>query len=386
MNKKSVKLSSVIALLAVLTGCGGNHHSPTDDLLTVDVTADYPEKELLLQDLMEVEYLPLETTDEFITKGHVEAVGKNILLVTNQNRDGDIFVFDRTGKGLRKINRFGQSGEEYTQVTEIIWDEDNQEMFIKDYPARKINVYDVLGNFKRSFKFADDCYYTELFDYDPAHLLGYKGYLPGIENEQSRYVLISKHDGHITLEIPIPFTTPETPVMQKGELSITPGFNLTTPYGENWMLMKPSSDTIYRYGTDGRLTPFLVRIPSIQDMDTQVFLFLNALTDRYCFLQTLKKEVDFTTFKGYPGEDLVYDRAEKSLFSYTVYNADFSTREAVSFHARPVNREITLCEALYAPDLVEAYEKGQLKGRLKEITAHLNEESNPVIMLVKPKK
>ena len=37
-------------------------------------------------------------------------------------------------------------------------------------------------------------------------------------------------------------------------------------------------------------------------------------------------------------------------------------------------------------DYTEAYEKGQLKGRLKEIAATLDEEANPVIMLIKHKK
>ena len=34
--------------------------------ITVDITANYPKKEMILQDFMDVEYIPLETTDEFI--------------------------------------------------------------------------------------------------------------------------------------------------------------------------------------------------------------------------------------------------------------------------------------------------------------------------------
>jgi hypothetical protein len=41
---------------------------------------------------------------------------------------------------------------------------------------------------------------------------------------------------------------------------------------------------------------------------------------------------------------------------------------------------------LEADELIEAYEKGQLKGKLKEIAAGLDEDSNPVIMLAKYKK
>ena len=41
-----------------------------------------------------------------------------------RSRDGDIFIYDRkTGKGLKKINREGQGGEEYTFIQRIVLDE-----------------------------------------------------------------------------------------------------------------------------------------------------------------------------------------------------------------------------------------------------------------------
>lgn len=49
-----------IFILFIVAGCGENKQS-TDDFITVDVTASYPHKELILQDFMEVEYIPLET-------------------------------------------------------------------------------------------------------------------------------------------------------------------------------------------------------------------------------------------------------------------------------------------------------------------------------------
>lgn len=143
---KATNLILAIILLATFAGCKQTNQN--NDLITVDVSKSYPQKELLLQDFMDVEYIPLETTDEFITQGFVRSVGKNILLVTNRIIDGDIFVFDRkTGKGLRKINRFGQSGEEYTQINEIVLDEEKNELFVVNYTARKILVYDLNGNF-----------------------------------------------------------------------------------------------------------------------------------------------------------------------------------------------------------------------------------------------
>jgi hypothetical protein len=53
---------------------------------------------------------------------------------------------------------------------------------------------------------------------------------------------------------------------------------------------------------------------------------------------------------------------------------------------RLVNHEIGSWQALEAHELVESYERGELKGQLKEIAATLKEDDNPVIMPVKHKK
>lgn len=54
-----------------MVGCLGCRHSASqvEEVITVDVTASYPKKELILQDIVDVEYIPLETNDEFITRG-----------------------------------------------------------------------------------------------------------------------------------------------------------------------------------------------------------------------------------------------------------------------------------------------------------------------------
>lgn len=51
-----------------------------------------------------------------------------------------------------------------------------------------------------------------------------------------------------------------------------------------------------------------------------------------------------------------------------------------------INKEIAFVKTLEAPDLVDAYKNGNLKGKLKEIAASLDEESNPVLMIAKYKQ
>lgn len=120
---------------------------------------------------MDVEYIALETTDQFLTQGLVRDVGKEYLLATNRNNDGDIFLFDRkNGKGVRKINRQGQGAEEYTRMNDVILDESNGEIFVKSQ-GNKILVYDLYGGFKRCLNLGREV--SSVFDYDKNNLICY---------------------------------------------------------------------------------------------------------------------------------------------------------------------------------------------------------------------
>jgi hypothetical protein len=376
-------------ILFVMAGCGRENKQSIDTFITIDVTASYPKKELILQDFMDVEYIALETNDEFITQGYVRDIGKEIILVTNRNNDGDMFLFDRkTGKGLRKINRKGQGGEEYSNIIWITLDEDNEELFVNS-PGEKILVYDLYGNFKRSFKHTEDALYSDIFNYDRDNLICYdysEYYNTGENRGKSYHVIISKQDGSITREIQIPFKTIVTPVVRKGDGTSATSVHPIIPYYGNWVLVDTSSDTVYNYMPDDNIIPFIARSSSIHAMNPEVFLSVSILTDRYYFMKTIKKEFDFEKMRGFPTTELIYDKKENAIFEYTVYNGDYIYKRAVDMTSRPLNHEIASGQSLEAHRLVEANEKGQLKGCLKEIAATLEEEDNSVIMMVKHKK
>ena len=157
-------------------------------------------------------------------------------------------------------------------------------------------------------------------------------------------------------------------------------------YFDCWVLVEQSSDTVYKYQSDHKMIPIIARTPSVQSMNPEVFLFLGILTNRYYFMETVKKEYNFETHEGFPTTDLLYDKQEKAIFEYIVYNNDYSEKRAVNMKSLPVDDKIASWQSIEASQLIEDYEKGKLKGRLKEIAASLDEESNPVIMLIKHKK
>ncbi len=388
MKKEVTTLAIILFVTPGFVGC--KQSSTNNDLITVDVTKSYPEKELILQDFLDVEYIPLETKDEFITQGDVMAIGNKYILVKNWTREGDIYVFDRkTGKGLRKINRKGKGPEEYNFINGIVLDEDNNEIFVNCPVTKKIFVYDLLGNFKRSFKYTEDVSYSDVFNYDKDNLICYNELTLYKDSEnrgnESCHVIISKQDGSITRNITIPFDVFKTPFIH--ESSFTAAFSVSPiiPYHDNWLLVETSSDTVYDYvPKENKLNPFLVvKNPT---RDPEIFLTMGTLTDRYYFMETLKKEIILPIMKIPAPTELMYDKQKNSIFTPAVFNGDYVKKQKVDMTSHPVNNEIAAFETLEAYQLVEAYKKDELKGKLKEIAADLNEGSNTVIMVMKYKK
>lgn len=111
-------------------------------------------------------------------------------------------------------------------------------------------------------------------------------------------------------EIHIPYDKKKTSIIINKELNRATGprNEEIIPFHDTWVLMEHSSDTIYRVFPDQNIFPFIVRTPSIQSMETEIFLYPGVLTNRYCFMQTVKKEYDFATNMGLPRTDLMYDK------------------------------------------------------------------------------
>ena len=378
-------------LLLVMTSCGSDNAS-TDGFITIDVTkSSYsPQKELVLQDFMDVEYIPLETNDEFVNQGYVNAIGEKYIIVTNYREDGDIFVYDRNGKAIRKINRKGQGGEEYISCLKIILDEENEELFINDFLARKIKVYDLEGNFKRSFKQkqeGDTQFYGEIFNYDKDNLICYDEC-----NADIPFLLVSKQDGSITREIITPFKEKKLFIQllryEGGTRAAGPGpYSRITPFKGNWILLEPSSDTIYTLMPDCSLRPFIAKTPPVHTLDPEFYLILKLVSDRYYFMESIKNVYDLRKEEGFHKTYFVYDTQEKDFFSYIIYNGDYSyKKELYMVMFTPINTKGELWATIDAFELCRDYEKGKLKGKLKDIAAKLGEDDNRVIMLVKPKK
>ena len=383
------KMIFLVAALLGLASCTGEKKEK-EAFITVDITASYPEKDLVLQDFMDVEYVPLETSDEFLSQGRISYVGENIIVAANK-RQGDILLFERaTGKGIRKINHKGFGPEEYIMPYNVILFEDKNEMFVNDGPTSKIQVYDLEGNYKRTIKYKQGALVSLLIDFNDEYFLSQNVFDPIMQDAGETFIYLSKKDGTMT-NIKVPYQKRLSVIVAKvfpdgsTQGAFPENSDFIDPFQDGWLLTEPSADTIYFYKPDRSLKPFIVRTPSVQTMSPEVFLFPGVLTDDYYFMQSVTKEYDFDKNEGMPSTPLVYDVAEQKIYKYTVYNADYEDREE-NLSKQNVNNKIAFYQALPADELIEAQEDGNLKGKLSDIAAHLDIEDNPVVMIVKPKK
>ena len=398
--KKHVRWMSALLVASLLFGCGNGKQKESDGLITVDVSKSYPKKELILQDLFDIEYVPLETTDEMLTEGHIQYIGDNYMIFKNLGRmAGEIFIFDRQGKAVRKINRLGQSGEEYLNILGIDYDEQADELFVNSHYSDKVFVYDSEGNYKRSFDYLDGTLYDPIKILDEERLIAYDDYFEydKVPEKRDCYLILSREDGRLLEKIHIPYEEKKSLIILRRDLNgkLTGNWGirntLMPPYQDGWLLIEPSADTIYTYSASRGLMPLIVRTPPVNEMDPEVFLFPTIFTDRYVFMQAVERSFNFGVDKDVPRTNLIYDKTEQTAYEGEVINRDFEGMPVNLWFAHRVimefnDDEIAFATRLEAPDLVEAYNDGKLRGPLKEIASSLDEEDNPVILIAKYKK
>ena len=77
-----------IFLSLIMIGCKKNVSLENGDVIMIDVAKDgYSQKEIILQDFMDVEYIALDSSDDFLCQGQVLAVGAKIIVVRNDIQD-----------------------------------------------------------------------------------------------------------------------------------------------------------------------------------------------------------------------------------------------------------------------------------------------------------
>ena len=245
--KNLVLLASFFLIGSLVMSC----QSKKDNLPVIDFSKNYPTKEIRLQDIADLEYIPLETTEDVLLSDNAVLTSvTDKYIIVYEPLLGDIFVFNRTGKIYAHFNHKGQSGQEYAWIRYTIFDERNEEIFVCN---QSIQVYSLSGKYKRTLRINTLQNESAVYNFDDTALLLYDNVIidSGFEHKTKKkpYRLMSKKDGSLisvlNFHFPKRYSSSILQKEGKNERAILMYYPSSIYYGSDFMIADISSDTLY---------------------------------------------------------------------------------------------------------------------------------------------
>lgn len=361
-------------------------------LVTLDVTKDYPEKKIVLQDLADVKYTPLETKKNALLPNSAGCLGYvSDSLIVARTSDNEIVLFNGDGSVRSSFRHVGQGSKEYQYIIGMAVDPKAQEIFIVDYLLKyRMQVYSFTGQYKRTLPIPYKMILNSLQDFSADCLLACDMDVnQGISNRAKPYMLLSKKTGEIVKELDIHFTKRMSNRMSKpfGEnqtISAALGYDPIVRCEDSYVIGDLSADTIYTYTPQGVLSPMLVRTPPVLSMETPKVLLPDYRAGSYFFFYLVDFEFDFETRTGFPDKYMVYDYAAGKTYVCKLVNRDCEEQEIQLGDGGVTNKAWnTACYTIPSSVLIEQSEAGKVHGPLKEIAAGRTDDDNPVLAIVR---
>lgn len=361
-------------------------------LVTLDVTKDYPEKKIVLQDLADVKYIPLETKKNALLPNSAGCLGYvSDSLIVARTSDNEIVLFNGDGSVRSSFRHVGQGSKEYQYIIGMAVDPKAQEIFIVDYLLKyRMQVYSFTGQYKRTLPIPYKMILNSLQDFSADCLLACDMDVnQGISNRAKPYMLLSKKTGEIVKELDIHFTKRMSNRMSKpfGEnqtISAALGYDPIVRCEDSYVIGDLSADTIYTYTPQGVLSPMLVRTPPVLSMETPKVLLPDYRAGSYFFFYLVDFEFDFETRTGFPDKYMVYDYAAGKTYVCKLANRDCEEQEIQLGDGGVTNKAWnTACYTIPSSMLIEQSEAGKVHGPLKEIAAGRTDDDNPVLAIVR---
>lgn len=363
-----------------------------DVLKTIDVTKKYPHKEIILQDIANVEYIALETNKDVLLNndiGSIRLVSDGNIIAVNP-KSGYCYRFNREGKILSYFVHKGNGPAEYNNIVDAIVDEQKQEIYIYDYGLKyRIQVYSFDGQYKRTLPLQMKMSVDSPHNFQSEYILCNDLYGSRGKSFGKPYMLLFKETGKMQDVLDISFSKRIMPnfYLKKDEhttMTVRLAYNSIIRNDDNYIIGDISSDTIYLYSKERFLKPLLTRVPSVYDMKTPILLIPDFKTEKYFFLTSLVHEFDFNTMKGLPDTHLIYDYVRDEIFEYVLKNNDspsqvFDLNRAGTISHRHNN---TIYQIIEIDKLKEDMEKGKVSGKLKEMASKLKDDDNPILMII----
>lgn len=151
----STSLTLFLAVIPIIFSCTDqSKHTPSDHKIVIDVDESI---KLTYSEIFEsLEIIPLESTHELLV-GDIDQIlfSENRIFIVDEKKTQSLFIFDRSGKLVKRIESKGLGpGELYKPTSAQVIENDNQ-LVIFDGRQGKCMFYDYEGNFLHEIRYTD---------------------------------------------------------------------------------------------------------------------------------------------------------------------------------------------------------------------------------------
>ena len=367
-------LSIGISVYFLLPGCKSEKGNKSS-LIVFDVSTSYPEKEIRMEEIADIEYLQLELDDDFLFVNAPRIVTSDKIII---NRDGDVLIFSRDGKTISKFNRKGNGPGEYIYIATLLYDELSDEIFIES--RDKLFVFSSSGDFRRTIPLFGimnnmNC---QLVNFDSETLLLYDDY----NLSPSPFLFISKKDGHVVDSIHTPKGKAVVlfAIVNESHILFSASYRMVK-HNNGYLLTDYSIDTVYLLSHDKNLSPIFVRRPKIQSMDPVVYLnsFIEAGNFEFLSAVTVREENG-----RLPKTYLMRDKKTGSVYRQKIVFNDYKGKEVYlspETIAGTQDSKLGLI-VLGLAELQDANSENKISGKLKQMVENSDEDGNDIYMLL----
>ena len=388
MKKTTIYLMALCMI--VFSACTNQQKENNGPLPVADFEKEYPEKDLLVSEHADVEYIRLETTDEVLLDG-IASLYLSVtdrFIVTNNMKEGRIFVFDRQGKHLHNFMRKGQSGEEFVFANRVRVDDKAEEIFVLD-TRNKVLVYTLDGKFKRVLDIPKGMKADDLWNYDDEWLLSYDSYNLDRENQpcaEQPFFLLSKKDGSVK-RIEVNAKDRIGPRIyfeqngQKGVMSVS--FNYIYKNGDEFVLSELGNDTVFIL-KQGKVSPLLVRTPGSKAKEVRSMMAAPLKLGDYIGVAEAPKKLELENTKFATKDVFLNLKTGEGCILGLKDDVNFVEPTGIRHSNERV--EAPKNHILWMPDtdrLFQWKEEGKLKGKLAEMLEGMSEDDNPILIIYK---
>ncbi len=356
----------------VLLGCSCTSTDQEKGLTTIDLSKDYPKKEILLSEIADIQYVYMNEGNDYIYGGNPLYVSDHTFVFYSE---GSFLFFTKDGQPKSKFNHQGNGPDEYDYFSKVVYDEANDELYILS--EKRLIVYSSSGVHKRTIALllSDDKRITSMANYDNGSLLLF---------DSDNFVLISKADGSELKRLDV--SSGEKVKLyainqdEQRVSVIASTQNQIVNYKDGLLLSDYSTDTVFFFNKSKELMPVLIKQPSIHSMDPVIYVNAFVEAADYLFYRKIIVKVQNGQL---PSVYLMQNKKDGTVYEQEIKMDDFKGKQV---EIAPEILTSSSRHGLVVLDLVEleeAYADGRLKGKLKELMEKIDRENgNNVYMLL----